>query len=92
MKGAWSVVNAAYQIARAQADLDQSIVSLIDAMDHACNLAKDYAPLKGRHTRGDSIVRDILREVIKSASVINVYCKTRPKVQISQTFACFAKF
>lgn len=79
MKGAWSLVSAAYQVARAQADLDTSIEALIDAMNDGCQLAKEYAPLNGRHSQTDSIVRDLLRQVIKGASVVKVYCEKRPK-------------
>lgn len=87
MKGAWSLVSAAYQVARAQADLDTSVEALIDAMDDGCRLAKGYAPLNGRHSQTDSIVRDLLREVIKGASVVKVYCEKRPK-SVSVTKAC----
>lgn len=79
VKGAWSLVNAAYEIARTQADLDTSIETLIDAMDDSCKLAKEYAPLTGCHSHTDSVVRDLLREVIKGANLVKVYCKKRPK-------------
>lgn len=78
MKGAWSLVSAVYQVARAQAVLDESIKSLIDAMDDASKLAKDYAPLTGHHLDSDSIVRDILLEIIKGARLVTLYCKMRP--------------
>lgn len=79
MKGAWSLVSAAYQVARALADLDGNVEALIDAMEDGCKLAKDYAPLNGRYSHTDAVVRDIIREVIKGASIIKVYCEKRPK-------------
>ena len=79
MRGAWSLVSAAYQVARAQSDLDNSILALIDAMDDGCQVARDHAPLKGRHSSSDSVVQDILREIIKSANLVKVYCDKRPK-------------
>lgn len=79
MKGTWSLVNAAYSVARAQADLDKSIGALIKSMDDGCKLAKDYAPLKGRNSGTDSITQEILKEVISGANIIKVYCEKRPK-------------
>lgn len=85
MKGAWSLVNAAYSVARAQADLDKTIEALIKTMDDGCKLAKDYAPLKGRKPGTDSIAEEILKEVIVGASLIRVYCEKRPKSTYSAT-------
>lgn len=79
MKGVWSLVNAAYQVARAQADLDDHIKGLVDAMNEACGLARIHAPIKGRHKGTDSIVSEILRLVIQGASVISGYCEKRVK-------------
>lgn len=44
VKGVWSLVNAAYQVARAQTELDEHIKGLVDAMNEACALANFHAP------------------------------------------------
>lgn len=79
MKGVWSLVNAAYQIARAQTELDERIKGLVDAMNEACGLARIHAPLKGRYNETDSIVGEILRQVIQGANVISGYYEKRVK-------------
>lgn len=79
VKGAWSLANAAYETICAQRDLDTSIEALIDTMDDACKLAKKYTPLNGHHSPRDSIVHDILKEVIKGANAVKVYGEKRPK-------------
>lgn len=83
-KGARSLISAAYHAARVQVDLDESIGALIDAMDDGCTLAKDHAPLKEVHTRSDTIARGILREVIKGAYIIRVFCEQRPESECTR--------
>lgn len=78
VKGVWALVSATYQVVRAQADLDDQIQALIDAMNDSCKVAKDYAPLNGRRLGSDSIVQDILKEVIKGANLVQLYCEKRP--------------
>lgn len=76
VKGVWSLVSAAYQVARMQAELDESIKSLIDTMAEACKLSTSF-PAK-LYENSDSIARAILKEVIKGASLIKIYCEKRP--------------
>lgn len=79
MKVAWSLVSAAYRVACSQADLDNNVQALIDSMDDGCKLANDYPPISRRDSGSDFIVYAILREVIKGASIVKVYCEQRPK-------------
>lgn len=78
-KGAWSLVNAVDELARAQPGLDTSVQALINAIDSSSKLAKENAPLKKRYTFKDSVVRDMLREIIKGAHIVKVYCEKRPE-------------
>lgn len=78
VKGTWSLVNAAHQIARAQADLDESVKALINVMDYGCRLAKDRVALKGRQLANDEIIQKIMREVIKGACIVRLYCEKIP--------------
>lgn len=78
MKGTWSILNSAYQLIHAQADIDQAIRPLIKAINTGTELVKEHAPLKGRYSPDDLIVRDLLREIIKGANVVKVYCEKRP--------------
>lgn len=77
VNAAWKLISFAYQVVQAQAILDKSITALIDIMAHNTKLAKHYAPLKGRHMDSDSIVQDILREVLSGASAVFAYCEKR---------------
>lgn len=83
VKGVWTLVNAAYQVAQAQTELDEHIKGLVDAMDEACDLAKIHAPLKGRYKGTDSVVSEILGHVIQGANVISGYCEKRGKCTCS---------
>lgn len=62
-----------------QPNLDERIEGLIDAMDNGAKGAKEYPPLEGRRAWKDSVIRDILREIIKGANIVKVYCQKRPK-------------
>lgn len=48
-------------------------------MNRGCELAKAHAPLKGRHADSDFVVEEMLREVIRGASIVKVYCENRPQ-------------
>lgn len=78
LRGVWILVDAAYQIVLVQTNLDKHIKTLINLMDDVCGLAKDYTPLKGRHSSSDTVVRDIWKEVIKGANIVKLYCEKRP--------------
>lgn len=79
VKGTWALVRAVHEIARVQPYLDKRVVALVDAMDTGSKVAKEYAPTKGRHVSKDSVVRDMLREIIEGANIVKVYCEKRPK-------------
>lgn len=78
-KAAWSLVNAAHRVARPLAYFDASVGGLINAMNHGCELAKAHPLLKGRHVASDFLVEEILREVIRGACIVKVYCEKRPQ-------------
>lgn len=77
IKGVWSLVSAVYQVARAQADLDKSIQDLIQEMAEGCALAKEHAPQRRQRPTIDVIIRDILKEVSRSANIVKVYFEKR---------------
>lgn len=79
VKGALSLVNAVDQMARSQPDLDESVEALIAAISAGSQLAKEHVPLKERYTYKDFVVRDMLREIIKGAHIVKVYCEKRPE-------------
>lgn len=61
-----------------QAVLDDRIKELVNEMVEGCNLAKQYAPQNNRNKGLKNVVRDILKEVIKGASIVKLYCEKRP--------------
>lgn len=75
MKGTFSLVKAVDAIARTQPDLDMSVEALIDAMNTSSQLAKQHVPLSGRRPLYDLIFGNTLREIIRGANIIKVYCK-----------------
>lgn len=79
MKGAWSLVHAADELTRVQPAVDTSVGALIGVMNVGSKLAKEHAPVKGRYASKDSVVREMLREIIKSAHIVKVYCEKRPE-------------
>lgn len=79
MKGTRSLVKAVYEIARVQHGFDERIEGLINAMDTGSKVAGEYPPLDGRHNWKDSVIKDMLREIIKGANIVKVYCEKRPK-------------
>lgn len=72
-----SLVNTVFQVIKAQADLDENVKALIIEMGDACKLVKERAPLEGASNDADSIVEEILKEVVASASIIHLYCEKR---------------
>lgn len=78
VKGALSLVASTHQITRTQADIDDGVGALISAMNTGSELAKKYAPLNGRYSPDDVMFRDMLKEIVKGANIVKVYCKKRP--------------
>lgn len=78
MKGAWSLVKSSYHTLLAQANIDKSVEKLIDAMAAGSELAKEYAPLNRSYRPEDLVVQDMLREIIKGAHIVRLYCEKRP--------------
>lgn len=79
MTGARSLVNATYEIARALINLDTHVEDLIDAMNGGSQLAKEYAPVNGPYSPRDVMVCKVLRDIIRGANIIKVYCENRPE-------------
>lgn len=79
VKGALSLVNAVDQMTRSQPDLDESVEALIAAISAGSQLAKEHVDLKEKYTSKGSVVRDMLREIIKGAHIVKVYCEKRPE-------------
>ena len=77
VKGVFTLVDAVFQVIKAQADLDKNVKALIAEMADVCQLAKEYAPLEGVSNSTDPIVEEILEGVVRSANIIGLYCKKR---------------
>ena len=77
VKGVFTLVNAVFQVIKAQADLDENVKKLIAEMDDACELAKEHAPLEGVPNSTNPIIRQMLAGVERGAEVIKSYCEQR---------------